>query len=243
MPLLLMLSGSTDLLIGRITGTIVGDQNPPVGDTIEIRIHVTDLDTDQPLNPDTLVCTVAAPDGTDQEFTYPDDDHLTQTADGEFALVWLSTTDGQWIWTAETTGIGQGVGDGSVYVRPLQVPDPSDHLPSFPLRGELLELVIGDDYLAANTRALRWSDAGWPDLTGGSVVVVLRRYRAAPDRAVAGPFAGSVLNLATAQLELTKDQTSTLKPGHHVYQVIATLASGAVVTLAIGAAIASRPTA
>jgi len=93
----------------------------------------------------------------------------------------------------------------------------------------VVSLVAGDDYLAADGRALEWTDAGntWPDLTGAAVA-----FQVADGELVAP---GSVVTPSgpgkKVRVELTAAQTAVLKVRISDYDVRATLASGHKVTL------------
>lgn len=84
----------------------------------------------------------------------------------------------------------------------------------------------GDDYKAADGRALAWTGTNWPTLTGATISFQLHR----------GPLtkAGSVLSATQAQVELTHTDLATLTIGTDTYALIATLSDTSVVTLATG---------
>lgn len=90
--------------------------------------------------------------------------------------------------------------------------------------GSAVELITGDDYLAADGRALEFSSDDWPDLTGGTVLFKLGSL--------------SVPALVTAarsvRVELTSAQTRNLKIAKRTHELEATLANGHVVTLLRG---------
>lgn len=92
-----------------------------------------------------------------------------------------------------------------------------------------VELVQGDDYLAADGRALDWTSTGWPDLTGASVEwqVSLRGTETV--------YPASVVDADTVRVELTAEQTAALTPRQlRTYQLVATLPGGSIVTLTRG---------
>jgi hypothetical protein len=89
--------------------------------------------------------------------------------------------------------------------------------------GDRVEIRAGDDYLAADGRAIDFSAAGWPDLTGGSVAFALHGSSYQGSIPVHG--SGS----QTVRWEPSKAVTSGLRSGT-VYAV-ATLANSDVVTL------------
>ena len=83
----------------------------------------------------------------------------------------------------------------------------------------------GDTYLNEDDRAIEWSSDDWPDLTGGTVVVIIKKE---------AQFAGSIVTpvgTALVRLELTATQTRTISVGRHNFQVVATQADGDVATL------------
>lgn len=93
-------------------------------------------------------------------------------------------------------------------------------------------VVRGDDYQAADGRALEWGSSGWPNLTGASVLFTAETYGHALSRA------GSVVTPtgnAAVRAELSGADTGALPPGRpYDYDVKATLAGGSEVTLARG---------
>ena len=83
----------------------------------------------------------------------------------------------------------------------------------------------GDTYLNEDARAIEWSSDDWPDLTGGTVVVIIKKV---------AQFAGAIVTpvgTALVRLELTATQTGTITAGRHNFQVVATQADGDVATL------------
>lgn len=97
--------------------------------------------------------------------------------------------------------------------------------------------VQGDDYEADDGRAIDWTDSSniWPTLTSATVSVVIDSV---------DTFAGSVVTATgdskKVRLELTDTESALIDEGSHVYQVIATLTSGRIVTLVEGAWISKR---
>jgi hypothetical protein len=89
-----------------------------------------------------------------------------------------------------------------------------------------IEIVRGDTYESADSRALEWSGTTWPVLTGGAILLTVRNDK---DRIVLAK-AGSVVDADTARVELTAAETDVML-GTHKYDLEATLASGNVVTL------------
>lgn len=102
-----------------------------------------------------------------------------------------------------------------------------------------VELVQGDDYDDADGRELTWTNAegSWPDLTSATIALKMQDRTDGTDK---GPYTGAV-NVASGagqqvQVELTDTQTAALEVGaeRYDYQVVATLSSARVVTLARG---------
>jgi hypothetical protein len=94
---------------------------------------------------------------------------------------------------------------------------------------QTVTLMQGDDYLAADGRALEWTSTGWPDLTGAAVTwqVGLRGSETL--------YPVTVVDAATVRVELTTAQTNALTPRVvRTYQLVATLTNGSVVTLTHG---------
>lgn len=99
-----------------------------------------------------------------------------------------------------------------------------------------ITVVRGDDYAAADGRALSWTDTGgaWPDLTGATIVLTAQR--------AGQPHVWDVTCLnpgddeQTLQAEPTSAQTALLHPGQRGYKfdIQATLANTRVVTLVLG---------
>jgi hypothetical protein len=91
----------------------------------------------------------------------------------------------------------------------------------------------GDTYLNEDGRAIDWESDDWPDLTGGSVKVII-------DKLV--QFNGSVVTpvgTVKVRLELTATQSRSIAAGRHNFQVVATQTDGDVATL-VAAAWVSR---
>lgn len=90
-----------------------------------------------------------------------------------------------------------------------------------------VSIIRGDDYLAADARALEWTDAdaSWPDLTSATI---------SADMDNGLTFAGSVVNADKVRVELTDVQTRSLMFGDRAFSVRATLSDGSRVTLLSG---------
>jgi hypothetical protein len=97
--------------------------------------------------------------------------------------------------------------------------------------GGAVTIVKGDDYFAADGRALEWQSADWPNLTGATITFrVLQQIR----DDVLLTKAGSVVTptgTAKVRTELTAAETGGLSAGGHRFEVVATLSSGRVATL------------
>lgn len=101
--------------------------------------------------------------------------------------------------------------------------------------GTTIAVVRGDDYLAANSRALTFTGTSWPTLTDGAVT--LKAKLKTGKGAQAAPvieYAATVTGAQACQVELTDAQTAALSPGLYAYDLEATLSGGAVVTLVQG---------
>jgi hypothetical protein len=101
--------------------------------------------------------------------------------------------------------------------------------------GSSVTIVRGDDYLAADARALDWTDAGnhWPDLTGATIAFTARRSPSVLTKA------GSVVTPSgsskSVRVELTAAETAALGTGPWNFDVQATLATTShIVTLVLG---------
>jgi hypothetical protein len=91
-------------------------------------------------------------------------------------------------------------------------------------------IVRGDDYKAADGRALEWSGTNWPSLTGATILLTVRdQYDAQLLQK-----AGSVVDADTARVELLTTDTNLAIGTTHEYDVQATLSGGSVVTLVRG---------
>lgn len=79
--------------------------------------------------------------------------------------------------------------------------------------GKNVTTVQGDDYDAADGRAIEWTVASTATLTGGTVAVIVEGV---------DTYTGSVVDETTIRLELTAAQTAAIPVGPHRYQVIHT---------------------
>lgn len=90
-------------------------------------------------------------------------------------------------------------------------------------------IIQGDDYKAADGRALQWNSDSWPDLLGATIELELRFG------ATVETEAGTVLSASEVQVELTSAVTAALPRTVGRYALRATLSDGDTVTLADGA--------
>jgi len=101
----------------------------------------------------------------------------------------------------------------------------------------LLVLIRGDDYKAADERALEWSSTSWPALGGAAIALTIRdQTNGAAVLTATGSVTAAGPGEQTIQVELTAAQTAVLSVVSRKYQfdVQATLASGSIVTLVRG---------
>lgn len=91
------------------------------------------------------------------------------------------------------------------------------------------EVTQGDDYLAANNRALTWTSTSWPTLTGATVNLKVwdRTGTLILTKAATVTPATPLVSV-----DLTRTETAALPIGGNRYAVVATLSGGAVATLA-----------
>ena len=111
---------------------------------------------------------------------------------------------------------------------------------------DTLELVREDDYKAGDGRAVSFSSDSWPDLTGATVTMTIRRRREAfanrgSDSILASKDDSSGLRVVgsgtqTIYFDLTTTETTPLLPGTATgnYDVEATLSNSNIVTLITG---------
>jgi len=103
--------------------------------------------------------------------------------------------------------------------------------------GQLLVLVRGDDYLAADGLACEWASSAWPDLTDATIDFTARDKNTGAiviETVGVVDTAGSGEQIVT--VDLTTAQTRALSIGtrRYLFDVQATLASGSIVTLSRG---------
>jgi hypothetical protein len=100
-----------------------------------------------------------------------------------------------------------------------------------------VEIVKGDDYRAAEERALVWSSPQWPSVAGATLSMVVGSHLPNIYGGLPVTWLGSVpagTPTWTATIELTHVQTALLSEGCWDYTLTATLLDGDVVTLATG---------
>lgn len=98
--------------------------------------------------------------------------------------------------------------------------------------GGTITLTAGDDYYAADGRALTWTGATadqWPNLTGATLRMYVGDGRLSVTGSVTTPTGIQVL-----QVEVSHTQTALLTKASYPYDVKAALTDGHVVTLARG---------
>lgn len=99
------------------------------------------------------------------------------------------------------------------------------------LIGGDVEIVRGDDYKAADARALEWTSASWPDLTSATVTFTAKYS----DEIVAVSKAGSVVTPSGTgkriRVELLRSETENFLTGNHDFDIRAVLSNGDDVTL------------
>ncbi len=94
--------------------------------------------------------------------------------------------------------------------------------------GTSITVIRGDDYLNTDGRALTFSGATWPTLTGGAVALIM------DINGTATSYAGVITAATSCYIELTDTQTGALMPGAYNYDLQATLSNASVVTLVQG---------
>lgn len=108
--------------------------------------------------------------------------------------------------------------------------------------GRALDITIGDDYHAEDGRALPWSGeetAAWPDLTGASIFLAMKRKKPNNTGTSTLQLEGEVVTPTgdkAVQVEADKEDFQDLFTGLNTYdyRLWAVLASGGEVTLATG---------
>lgn len=100
------------------------------------------------------------------------------------------------------------------------------------------QVVAGDDYKAADGRALSWSSGMWPDLASAtlSMVVGHSQYNLYGNLPVTwtGTVPASPDAPTTVSLDVAAAQTAALVQDEYDYMLHAVLSDGDVITLAIG---------
>lgn len=95
-----------------------------------------------------------------------------------------------------------------------------------------ISLVQGDDYKAADNRALLFNSTAWPTLTGAGIALKIRKTSGGVSTT---SFSGTALSASSVQVELSGSQTAAISAGEHNYDLVATLATSAnIVTLGSG---------
>jgi hypothetical protein len=169
---------------------------------------------------------------------------VTERTGGQYDVAFTPSAVGQWIVTATATVDGDPFTDVELVqavtaaqfdpVSALAVGIVSVVSPVAPISGNVT-VYQGDDQKAVDSRSLDWatSSAGqWPDLTGASIALAgEHRTNGALTVAVSGSVVTPTGASKQVRVELTHGQTAALRDGVYDIQMIATLASGDVVTL------------
>lgn len=102
------------------------------------------------------------------------------------------------------------------------------------VREGAIDIVAGDDYFAADSRSLAWTDPGgaWPDLE--DAVVELIAVIGVEGSKQSFQATGSLVNGNHVRFELTAEETSTLSAGWWDFAIRATFENGHVATLVLG---------
>lgn len=100
------------------------------------------------------------------------------------------------------------------------------------LGGDVL-VYIGDDYSNTDSRALDWSSASWPNLTGATITLAAAGARTTgADWTLTGSAPTAGVGSQTVRFQPTSAETALLREGSgHRFQIEATLSSARVVTL------------
>jgi len=103
------------------------------------------------------------------------------------------------------------------------------------------QIVAGDDYKAADGRALTWTSGPvqtWPDLAGATLTMVVGEHQPNLLPFLPATFTGTVPGTpaapTTVSLDITAAQTSNIPSSEYDYQLVATLTNGDKITLAYG---------
>lgn len=89
-----------------------------------------------------------------------------------------------------------------------------------------LAIIRGDSYMIDDNRALEWSSAGWPDLTGASVTFVYRDQKTGSVFVKAGNVFIATGENKTVQFEIEDVESASFPIGKGFYHVQAVLADG-----------------
>jgi len=97
----------------------------------------------------------------------------------------------------------------------------------------IVTLVRGDDYSAADSHSLDWTDTTgeWPELTSGSVIFAGSRLTREVSFSVSGSVVTPTGTSKKVRAEPTAAQTGAMSVGDYQYNVYVTLSSGHRVTL------------
>jgi hypothetical protein len=90
------------------------------------------------------------------------------------------------------------------------------------------ELIQGDDYLNADSRAFSWTFGATPNLTSATVVM---RIQTLPVTEITGTKSGEGTSAQIVQFDMSRTITGGFDPGNYSYDIQATLSDASVVTL------------
>ena len=97
--------------------------------------------------------------------------------------------------------------------------------------GTSIAIIRGDDYLLTDNRALTFTGATWPSITGASIALKVNFSGAIVS------YTGTVTAADSCYVELTDTQTAAMATGTFDYDLEATLSNGSIVTLVQGQAL------
>lgn len=133
------------------------------------------------------------------------------------AVIWRDSNDG----LADVEASIGTIGSGDITVITPVVSD------------DTVELILGDDYLAADGRSLDWTTTGsaWPsDITGAAVLM-----RIGDSFTKAGTVV-TPTGTRHVRVELTRTETATFRARDYTFTVVLTLTSTDVITIVEGTA-------
>ena len=142
--------------------------------------------------------------------------HILNYLDAKVSTVGGGTTEGiaEAVWDYLTNAMTTAGSVGKLLVAKLGLITPANVTVSSPVASnQHVTTIQGDDYDAADGRAIEWTVASTATLTGGTVAVIIEGV---------DTYVGSVVDETTIRLELTAAQTAAIPVGPRRYQVIVT---------------------